>query len=320
MKKAVGPRSAWMSLISLLLALGAEPATASPRPLPHWVTEKPSPATQIQRSIAERGVNPCMTPDPGFGNFSTWDRAPLLGQAIVAKDIERANTFDVVVHFHGHEAGRKALVEHVEGGIVFVGIDLGTGSGAYLDRFADPSLFEKLLISIETAVRKREGNDRLTIRKVGITSWSAGYGAVLRILSTPYGKRRVDALALLDGLHTGYEGSSLSEKKLEPIVDFALRAKRSEKLLYVSHSSIIPPGYASTTETANYLVYKVGGRPEHPKDQRKFPLGLQLISTYSAGQFTVRGFEGNGTLDHCAHFGLLGQVVRGRFQSRWGKN
>ena len=31
--------------------------------------------------------------------------------------------------------------------------------------------------------------------------------------------------------------------------------------MFVSHSSIIPPGYASTTETANFLIEKVGGKP-----------------------------------------------------------
>ena len=31
-------------------------------------------------------------------------------------------------------------------------------------------------------------------------------------------------------------------------------AKAGEKLMFVSHSSIIPPGYASTTETANWPI------------------------------------------------------------------
>ncbi len=311
----------WVSLISLLGLVGVTPAAATgANALPDWVTAKPSRATQIERSVQERGINPCLTPDPGFGSYSTWDRSPLLGQLIVPQDLGKSGSkFDVVVHFHGHEAGRKDFVQHVRGGIVFVGIDLGNGSGAYLDRFADPSLFQKLLESIEVGVRKQTGNPKLSLRKVGITSWSAGYGAVLRILSTEEGRRRVDSLALLDGLHTGYQGDRLYSEKLEPIVSFAKQATRGEKLLYVSHSSIIPPGYASTTETANYLIWKVGGRPEAPKATRSFPLGLELISTYQAGQFTVRGFRGNGRLDHCAHFGLLGEVVHGRFQARWGR-
>jgi hypothetical protein len=31
----------------------------------------------------------------------------------------------------------------------------------------------------------------------------------------------------------------------------------------------------------------------------------------------VRGFTGGGKLDHCAHFGILGEVVRSRFVGRW---
>ena len=30
-----------------------------------WVLNKPAPETQTQKTAAERGVNPCNTPDPG---------------------------------------------------------------------------------------------------------------------------------------------------------------------------------------------------------------------------------------------------------------
>ena len=33
--------------------------------------------------------------------------------------------------------------------------------------------------------------------------------------------------------------------------------------MFMSHSSIIPPGYASTTEVAHYVVSKLRGKPKH---------------------------------------------------------
>ncbi len=304
-------------VILWLLTSLAGTAAADSRLPPAWVLRKPGPDTQVEVPAVERGVNPCLTDDPGFGNYLPWDRAPLIGQMIVPRDLGlNGHRFDVVVHFHGHEAARKDFVRHVDSAVL-VGIDLGNGSGAYLDGFANPKTFELLLASVEAGVQKKLSNPALRIGNVGITSWSAGYGAVLRILSTPAGVKRVDSVALLDGLHTGYEGERLSSAKLEPVVSFAKQAQLGEKLLYVSHSSIVPPGYASTTETANYLVWRLGGKPELVEHGREFPLGLRLISTYSSGQFTVRGFRGNGRLDHCAHFGILGQVIRGRFQARW---
>ncbi|HEY3253912.1 MAG TPA: hypothetical protein VGJ91_08200, partial [Polyangiaceae bacterium] len=54
----------------------AEPAPRAPQPqapakaathVASYVARKPAPDTQVQKSSADRGINPCMTPDPGFG-------------------------------------------------------------------------------------------------------------------------------------------------------------------------------------------------------------------------------------------------------------
>ena len=47
-----------------------------------WVIEKPAAETQTQKSAEERGVNPCNTPDPGWGIYDKWSRAPSMGQMI----------------------------------------------------------------------------------------------------------------------------------------------------------------------------------------------------------------------------------------------
>ena len=258
-----------------------------------------------------------MTADPGFGSYSTWSRAPAMGQMIVPNSLTKSSTtFDVVFHFHGHEAARKEWVRSVDG-VVLVGIDLGNGSGAYQEGFAVPAVFEALLKSVERGVQEHVGNPKLRAGRVGLTAWSAGYGAVTRILGSNFGKRRVDAVALFDGLHTSYASGNLDTARLEPVVDFAQRAAHGEKVFYISHSSIVPPGYASTTETSNYLIWRLGGKPEPASTSRQFPLGLELINSYSQGDFTVRGFSGAGKLDHCAHFGIMGEVVKSRFVARW---
>src|SRR3972149_3816985 len=47
----------------------------------------------------------------------------------------------------------------------------------------------------------------------------------------------------------GSSGSSRNDAQRAPFVQFAREARAGRKLMFVSHSSIIPPGYASTTET-----------------------------------------------------------------------
>ena len=87
--------------------------------------------------------------------------------------------------------------------------------------------------------------------------------------------------------------------------------------MFVSHSSIIPPGYASTTETANYLISKLGGRPRKALPRRSDPMGLELISRYSRGNFHVCGYRGNDKMDHCAHIGLYRDVLKVHVSRRW---
>ena len=122
---------------------------------------------------------------------------------------------------------------------------------------------------------------------------------------------------LLDGLHCGYAPNSLNAMQIGPFIEFSRLAAAGQKLMFVSHSSIIPPGYASTTETANLLVRAVGGRPTRTKPRAGDPMGLELVQRFSHGNFHVRGFSGNDKMDHCAHFGLLQDVARVHLAPRW---
>ena len=87
--------------------------------------------------------------------------------------------------------------------------------------------------------------------------------------------------------------------------------------MVVSHSSIVPPGYASTTETSNFLINAFGSRPKPARPRRSDPFGLELLSRFDRQDFHVLGFSGNGTLDHCAHVGLLRDILKVHLAPRW---
>jgi hypothetical protein len=283
-----------------------------------WVLEKPSAKTQTQKTAKERGVNPCNTPDPGWGIYDHWSRAPSMGQMISPQKggVTGSGAFDVIFHFHGHEPVRKEWVRVMDGAVL-VGIDLGIGSGPYASAFGGPDSFKKLVESVEKAVAQKTGKKNAHVRKIGLSAWSAGYGAVGEILGQDYAKKNVDVVILLDGLHSGYSGTSLNDAQLKPFADFARQAAAKNRFMFVSHSSIIPPGYASTTETANYLIQKVGGRPKKRSPRGGDPMGLALNSRYSKGNFHVRGYDGNDKMDHCAHIGLLQDVLKVHLKPRW---
>ena len=46
-------------------------------------------------------------------------------------------------------------------------------------------------------------------------------------------------------------------------------------------------------------------------------MGLESVSRYTRGNFHVRGFAGNGRMDHCAQIGLYRDVLKVHIQPRW---
>ncbi len=284
-----------------------------------WVWAKPAPWTQTQKTKAQRGgINPCNTPNPGLGGYTKWSRAPSMGQMVMPRDpaVLSDGKFDVVFHFHGHEPIRKEWVQVMDR-TVLVAVTLGVSSAPYVQAFSSPHRFERLVKSVEKAVATHIGKKTAKARKIGLSAWSAGYGALLRILDQPYGKRVVDTAVVLDGMHSSYIRGRASATQLGPFIRFAERAAQGKRFMFVSHSSIIPPGYASSTETANLLLHEIGGKPSAAKPRRGDPMGLELLSRFSRRDLHVRGFAGNDKMDHCAHIGLFRDILRVHVKRRW---
>ena len=310
---------AFALLLPLSVRARAEPAGQAGPVTPPPIVAKPAPETQRQKTAAERGVNPCNTPDPGFGNYDRWSRDVAMGQMLAPKKggVNARGEFDLMIHFHGHEPVRKEWVQVMRSSVL-VGIDLGLGSGPYETTFQPKGTLKALMQSVERAMAKKSGRSNAHVRRLGLSAWSAGYGAIQSILADPWAKAHVDVVILLDGLHCGYNGKSLNEPQIKPFIAFAEQAARGQRLMVVTHSSIIPPGYASTTETANYLIQKLGGKAKKSESRSADPMGLELISRYSKGGFHVRGFAGNDKMDHCAHMGLYRDVLKVHVKPRWG--
>jgi hypothetical protein len=70
-----------------------------------------------------------------------------------------------------------------------------------------------------------------------------------------------------------------------------------------------PDGYASTAETADYLIARLGGRRE--KVSEPWPAeGLTLTSRFRRGRFAVYGFAGDTGADHLRHLYGLWALLR----------
>jgi hypothetical protein len=232
-----------------------------------------------------------------------------------------ADRYDLMVHFHGAPAVVEQAFERSELDGVLVTVNLGIGSGAYEDAFAGPGSYDAMLAGIAATVARLCPGAAREARRVALTGWSAGYGAIRRILDRVEDARRVDAVLLADGLHTGFEGSKWSRQVsavgMAPFTLFADEAVAGRKLFALTHSSIETP-YASTTETASFLldVENVDRVPTSAPGPRP---GMVQSSAADRGHFHVRGYAGNDKTAHCDHLHAFGDILLPYLRERWAK-
>lgn len=246
--------------------------------------------------------------------------------------------YDLLLHFHGNtrvveESARVAGLD-----AVIAIVNLGVGSAPYQDAYAVPSTYEELLASIERAVASR-GLAHPHLRRLALSSWSAGYGAISTILEQRRGKEPLDAILLLDGLHCGFlgEGSAaLNPLQLGMFKRAAERAAAGELLFTMTHSQIDPRTYASAGRAADFLLDAVGAS-RHPDDPvNDAPPHLELLSAKGAvakklekhmvpesearrGSLHVRGYRGETPEHHMAHLLQMGATVLPELVERWSE-
>jgi hypothetical protein len=243
-------------------------------------------------------------------------------EGLLAKPIEifipataTGDRVHLVVHFHGAAFVPEHAVARLGRDHVLAVVNLGAGSGIYDRSFADPAAFDSLLTrlaaEVSGALHRPIEPARLTL-----SGFSAGHGAIRAILRHSAHFDRVDAVLLLDGLHTAYvperkvlaEGGQLETKNLDVFVQFGRLAVEGTKRLLITHSEIFPGTFASTTETIDYLVEALGLR--RVPVLRQGPVGMQQIGETIRGRLTVLGFAGNTAPDHIDHFHGMPEFLR----------
>jgi hypothetical protein len=239
-----------------------------------------------------------------LGSYRPWRRLDL--GAVLIPETAATTSYDLLLHLHGAEAVRKVLAP-AGLPIVIAALDAGRGSQAYEQALYGPTALEPLLASVHRAVTEAWGTSPER-RHLVVSSWSAGYGGARQILR--HHPSLPAAVILLDSLHASYraDGSGLESKGLEPFVALAERAQRGTARLVLTHSEIRPPDFASTAETASFLLRSVGAQRRYAG--LRSVAGLEHKTEVEQGGLVVRGFTGTRRADHCAHLGLLLPILR----------
>jgi hypothetical protein len=192
--------------------------------------------------------------------------------------------------------------------VAVVSVQAGEGSAVYARLFDDPQRFLRLLAEAETKAG-------IKFTRVMLGGWSAGCGAVRQILKTPESYAHVDGVLLIDGMHTDYADGKPGplESELDPgnlaiWLQLARDAMAGRKRLMVTHSEIFPGTYASTTETADYLLAQLGLRRRAVL--KWGPMGTQQLSETRAGKFRLLGYAGNSAPDHVDQLHALPELLK----------
>jgi len=217
-----------------------------------------------------------------------------LGTLFLPAGMKTVNGAPVLFFFHG--GTWLPEVAAAQNKVAVVAVQAGSGSAAYTRLFEDAARFPALLKEAET----KAGVD---FGRVMLGGWSAGCGAIRQILKAPDSYARVDAALMIDGIHTDYvDGkpgpleSKIGDENLAIWQQLARDAIAGRKRAIVTHSEIFPGTFASTTETADYLLKQVNlvRRPV----LKWGPMGLQQLSEARAGKFLLIGYAGNSAPDH----------------------
>jgi hypothetical protein len=188
----------------------------------------------------------------------------------------------------------------------------------YSDAFAKTDRFGNMVDEVLSSARAAKGLRALSPRRLGLVSFSAGYGATSRIIAQQRWFELVDAVVILDGLHTEYTREHKPDRKaLQPFIRFAGEAVSTKKLMVMTHSAINPVEYAASSETiASILeILAISKVETNLKNDR----GMQQLYEANVGHLHVRGYGGTEPPDHIDQLMAVDEILDDFVVPRWAK-
>ncbi|MFO0743005.1 MAG: hypothetical protein U0270_44430 [Labilithrix sp.] len=304
----------------------AQTVTAEP------ASSKEKPAVQVAAAVVEAVAAPIPTASFDGASWAGFGVAHCSYLAPASDFIGEDGGVDVVWHFH---AGQMATSDMKASGMraVFVSCGYGIGTGGYSSNFEDPNRFGAMMRSLTRTISFKAKRD-VHLQHLALASWSAGFAAVNRVLASSEWYEKTDAVLLFDSLHAQYidlpEDAKLKTKPLAArgadhvdanmlrrFIRFATDAAAGKKRMVITHSSIVPPDYASTAEATAALLREVDVAPASTT-AASFGLPSMVPSVVAdAGNLHVRGFRGIGPHDHFDHLHLIGEALRSWIVPGW---
>lgn len=294
----------WLVGMSLAVAIAAcqQPPTAT------LYAQYPSPMADFTRphhrialdAVVQQGITVRLSDE-------------IQGTLYLAEKWKNAPLAPLLIHFHGDYRVAQHAVDQQDTPWILFHAHWGNGSSAYARPVSEIGA-AALLDSIGQAVRRFFPGT--TFSDVYLSGWSAGYGAIRSLIQDCHTAGRIQGILLMDGLHCSYvpeqkrlaEGGILDSTQMQAFATWAQMAASKKKSFLITHSSVFPGTYASTTETADYLLQTLDIRRKPLLAEG--PVGMQQTSVASSGRFQVLSFAGNSAPDHVDHYHGMEVLLR----------
>ena len=216
---------------------------------------------------------------------------------------------DLLVHFHGDPQTMYNNALYAELNAIIVTVNYSGLSSAYSGPFSDATLFQSLLDEALAKVRHQpDFSKTLQWDQLGVSSFSAGYGAVREILKSAAYRNDIDALLAADSLYatTAGDGTPLDSQMVN-YKTFAGLAQAETKTFIFSHSQVPTYTYESTMETGDELMQHLG-ISANPISAS----GLGTLDFYrhaESGNFQLWGALGADGDAHLEHLRYIGEFL-----------
>ncbi len=222
------------------------------------------------------------------------------------------NVADLLVHFHGDPQTYWNNAQYAKLNAIIVTVNYSGLSRAYSTPFSNasnPTLFQTVVNEALTKVRaETDIPDTLQWDKLGVSSFSAGYGAVREILKSSTYRNDIDALLAADSLYatTAGDGTPLDSQMVD-YKTYAAAAKAGTKTFLFSHSQVPTYTYETTGECGDELMQSLGISASAYNVN-----GLGTLNFYrhaKSGNFELWGATGTDGDSHLEHLRYIGEFL-----------
>lgn len=295
----------WLFIVCLFLGLFA----CRKQKAPNMYAQYPSPMVDYTRAHHRISLDSISAP-----GITVTLAADIQGRLYLPNKWKNENNIPLLIHFHGDSrVAQYAVDQQTEPWILFH-CHWGSGSSAYSGPISDLGA-DGMLDSVIKAVQDRV--PEVSVSGIYLSSWSAGYGAIRSIIRNEKTAERINGILLMDGLHCSYvpsqkvisDGGALDSVQMHPFANWAKMATLGKKSFLITHSAVFPGTYASTTETADYLLHMLDIQRQPLLAEG--PVGMQQTSVATKGNFRVMSFAGNSAPDHIDHYHGMGVLLTG---------